>query len=175
MKHSKTILYILLTVVAICTCWPLNAQTKLYNQYKHRTDMTVMCVMDFPLTPDIKTDITMFMPKTKEDLWPMVQEFGLGLDKEEVYNCFEKEKKYTLYTYNVRKDDVKKCFGPITSDKDYKNMAILAYNYNMGTIIIFHDIDAEERCDIIERFLIKTLKQPDLLPKTNNRVNNNNK
>ena len=171
MKHSKTILYILLTVVAIYTCWPLNAQTKLYNQYKHRTDMTVMCVMDFPLTPDI----TMFVPKTKEDLWPMVQEFGLGLDKEEVYNCFEKEKKYTLYTYNVRKDDVKKRFGPITSDEDYKNIEILAYNYSMGTIMIIHDVNNKERGRIIGEFLINVLEQPDLLPKTNNRVNNNNK
>ena len=148
-------------------------QTKLYKQYEHRTDMRVVCFMDFPLTTDIKTDITMFVPKTKEDLWPMVQEFGLGLDKDTVYNRFEKEKKYTLYTYNVRKDAIKKDFGPITSDKDYKNIEILAYSYNMGTIIIFHDINTEDRYKIINRFLIKTLKQPDLLPKTSNRTDNN--
>jgi hypothetical protein len=102
----------------------------------------------------------------------MVEEFNLGLDKEEVYNQFGQEKKYTLYTYNVRKDDIKKSYGPITSDEDYKNMSILAYNYNMGIIIIFHDINTEDRCDIIERFLIKTLKQPDLLPKTTNGIDN---
>ena len=171
MKHLTTIL----CLMAICSRLPLCCQTTLYNQYKHRTDMVVACAMDFPITDSIKTDITMFMPKTKEDLWPMVQEFGLGLDKEEVYNCFEKEEKYTLYTYNVRKDDVKKSFGTIKSNEDYKNMSILAYNYNMGIIMIFHDINTKERDDILQRYLISTLKQPDLLPKINNRVNNNNK
>ena len=148
------------------------SQTALYNQYKHRTDIRVACIMQYPLTDSLKTDITLFEPKTKEDLWPMVQEFGLGLDKDEVYNYFEKEERYTLYSYNVRKDNIKKCFGPITSNEDYKNMSILAYNYNMGIIIIFHDINTEDRCDIIERFLIKTLKQPDLLPKTTNGIDN---
>ena len=157
----------------LCTWNPICGQTKLYNQYKHRTDMVVACAMNFPITNSLKTDITLFIPKTKEAVWPMVQEFGLGLDKEEVYNRFEKEEKYMLYTYNVRKDDVKKLFGPITSDKDYKNIEILAYSYNMGTIIIFHDINTEDRYKIINRFLIKTLKQPDLLPKTSNRIDNN--
>ena len=145
-------------------------QTKLYKQYEHRTDMRVVCFMDFPLTPDIKTDITMFVPKTKEDLWPMVQELGLGLDKDEVYNYFEKEERYTLYSYNVRKDNIKKCFGPITSNEEYKNMSRLAYNYNMGVIVIFHNIDTKERYGIITDFLINTLEQPELLPKTNNGI-----
>ena len=172
MKQNKLITLIVLTITVICSSLPLQGQTKLYNQYKHRTDMVVMCVMDYPLTDSIKTDITMFMPKTKEDLWPMVQELGLGLDKDEVYNYFEKEERYTLYSYNVRKDNIKKRFGPITSDEDYKNMSILAYNYNMGIIIIFHDINTEDRYKIINRFLIKTLKQPDLLPKTTNGIDN---
>ena len=172
MKQNKLITLIVLTITVICSSLPLQGQTKLYNQYKHRTDMVVMCVMDYPLTDSIKTDITLFQPKTPDHLWPMVQEFNLGLDKEKVYNRFEKEERYTLYTYNVRKDDIKKRFGPITSDEDYKNMSILAYNYNMGIIIIFHDINTEDRCDIIERFLIKTLKQPDLLPKTTNGIDN---
>ena len=167
MKHLKTTLCLMALSVALGPWQPLHCQTKLYNQYKHRTDMVVACAMDFPITDSIKTDITMFMPKTKEDLWPMVQEFGLGLDKEEVYNCFEKEEKYTLYFYNVPKDNIKKRFGPITSDKDYKNMSILAYNYNMGIIMIFHDINTKERDDILQRYLISTLKQPDLLPKIN--------
>ena len=171
-KHSFAKTLFFTTLLLICATTILYGQTALYNQYKHRTDMRVACIMQYPITPDIKTDITMFVPKTKEDLWPMVQEFGLGLDKEEVYNCFEKEKKYTLYTYNVRKDDVKKCFGPITSDKDYKNMVVLAYSYNMGTIIIFHDIDTKERNKEIGIFLVNTLEQPDLLPKTSNRIDN---
>ena len=167
MKQNKLITLIVLAITVICSSLPLQGQTKLYNQYKHRTDMVVMCVMDYPLTDSIKTDITMFMPKTKEDLWPMVQEFGLGLDKDTVYNRFEKEEKYTLYFYNVPKDNIKKRFGLITSDKDYKNIAKLVYSYNMGMIMILHDMDTEDRYKIINRFLIKTLKQPDLLPKIN--------
>ena len=170
-RHSilKMILpAIMLMLYANVVC----SQTALYNQYKHRTDIRVACIMQYPLTDSLKTDITLFEPKTKEDLWPMVQELGLGLYKEKVYNRFEKEERYSLYTRNVRKDNIKKRFGPITSDEDYKNMSILAYNYNMGIIIIFHDINTEDRCDIIERFLIKTLKQPDLLPKTTNGIDN---
>ena len=172
MKQNKLITLIVLTITVICSSLPLQGQTKLYNQYKHRTDMVVMCVMDYPITDSIKTDITLFQPKTPDHLWPMVEEFNLGLDKEKVYNRFGKEERYSLYTYNVRKDDIKKRFGPITSDEDYKNMSILAYNYNMGIIIIFHDINTEDRYKIINRFLIKTLKQPDLLPKTTNGIDN---
>ena len=150
-------------------------QTDIYKQYKHLTDVKVICIMKFPINDTTTTAITLFVPKTKEAVWPLVEEFNLGLDKEEVYNRFEKEEKYTLYTYNVRKDDVKKRFGPITSDEDYKNIEILAYNYSMGTIMIIHDVNNKERGRIIGEFLINVLEQPDLLPKTNNRVNNNNK
>ena len=165
-KTPKRLLLIALLLICATTT-TLHCQTTLYNQYKHRTDIRVACIMQYPITDSVKVDVTLFVPKTKEDLWPMVQEFGIGLDKDTVYNRFGKEEKYTLYTYNVRKDDIKKDFGVIKSDKDYKNMAILAYNYNMGTIIIFHDINAKDRYKTINRFLIKTLKQPDLLPKKN--------
>ena len=168
-RHSvlKMILpAIMLMLYANVVC----SQTALYNQYKHRTDIRVACIMQYPLTDSLKTDITLFEPKTKEDLWPMVQEFGLGLDKDEVYNYFEKEERYTLYSYNVRKDNIKKRFGPITSNEDYKNMSRLAYNYNMGVIVIFHNIDTKERYGIITDFLINTLEQPELLPKTNNGI-----
>ena len=97
----------------------------------------------------------------------MVEEFNLGLDKEKVYNRFEKEERYSLYTYNVRKDDIKKSYGEIKSDEDYKNMERLVYSYNTGTIMIFHDIETKERYRIINRFIIKATKQPDLLPKLN--------
>ena len=172
MKHLKTTLCLMALSVALGPWQPLHCQTKLYNQYKHRTDMVVACAMAFPITDSITVDITLFQPLTPDHLWPMVEEFNLGLDKEKVYNRFGKEERYSLYTYNVRKDNIKKSYGPITSDEDYKNMSILAYNYNMGIIIIFHDINTEDRCDIIERFLIKTLKQPDLLPKTTNGIDN---
>ena len=171
-KNRKNIVATLLLAAALI--WPAVAwcQTKLYNQYKHRTDFVAMCIMNYPITDSVKVDVTMLVPQTKEAVYTMVEEFNLGLDKEKVYNRFEKEERYSLYSYNVSKDDIKKRFGPITSDEDYKNMSILAYNYNMGIIIIFHDINTEDRCDIIERFLIKTLKQPDLLPKTTNGIDN---
>ena len=171
MKQNKLITLIVLTITVICSSLPLQGQTKLYNQYKHRTDMVVMCVMDYPLTDSIKTDITLFQPKTPDHLWPMVEEFNLGLDKEKVYNRFEKEERYTLYSYNVSKDDIKKRFGPITSDEDYKNMSILAYNYNMGIIIIFHDIETEERDNAISEFLIGTLTEPEKFPSIDNANN----
>ena len=147
-------------------------QTELYKQYKHLTDVKVVCIMKFPINDTTTTSLTLFVPKTKEAVYYLVEEFDLGLDKEKVYNRFGKEERYSLYTYNVRKDDIKKSYGPITSDEDYKNMSILAYNYNMGIIIIFHDINTEDRYKIINRFLIKTLKQPDLLPKTTNGIDN---
>ena len=166
--HNPSKILLLTAMMLICaTTTTLHCQTKLYKQYKHRTDMMVACIMNYPITDSIKTDITLFQPKTPDHLWPMVEEFNLGLDKEEVYNRFGQEKKYTLYTHNVCKDDIKKRFGPITSDEDYKNMSRLAYNYNMGVIVIFHNIDTKERYGIITDFLINTLEQPDLLPKTN--------
>ena len=147
-------------------------QTELYKQYKHLTDVKVVCIMKFPINDTTTTSLTLFVPKTKDAVYYLVEEFNLGLDKEKVYNRFGKEERYSLYTYNVRKDNIKKIYGPITSDEDYKNMSILAYNYNMGIIIIFHDINTEDRYKIINRFLIKALKQPDLLPKTTNGIDN---
>ena len=66
---------------------------------------------------------------------------------------------------NVRKNNIKKSYGPITSADDYKNMMILAYNYNKGVILIFHDIDTEERYDVIRRYLIKSLMNKGKLPR----------
>ena len=150
--------------MVVCGSLPIYAQTDLYKQYEHRTDMVVMCVMDFPITPDVKTDITLFMPKNKEDLWPMVQEFNLGLNKDKVYERLGAEKKYSLFMSNVCKDNIKKGFGPIKSADDYKNMMRLAYNYNKGVILVFHDIDTKERDAVIGRFLLRTLKNKGKLP-----------
>ena len=163
MKQNKLITLIVLTITVICSSLPLQGQTKLYNQYKHRTDMVVMCVMDFPITDSLKTDITLFEPKTKEDLWPMVQELGLGLDKEKVYNRFGKEERYSLYMYSVYKDDIKKRYGEIKTGEDYNNTAILVYNYNTGTIMIFHDIETKERNNMIISFLIEATVNPNIL------------
>ena len=164
MKRRKAILHIVVAIMVVCGSLPIYAQTDLYKQYEHRTDMVVMCVMDFPITPDVKTDITLFMPKNKEDLWPMVQEFNLGLNKDKVYERLGAEKKYSLFMSNVCKDNIKKGFGPIKSADDYKNMMILAYNYNKGVILVFHDIDTKERDAVIGRFLLRTLKNKGKLP-----------
>ena len=142
----------------------LCGQTQLYEQYKHRTDITVACIMQYPITETVKTDVTMFIPKTKEALWPMVQEFNLGLNKDKVYERLGAEKKYSLFMSNVCKDNIKKGFGPIKSADDYKNMMILAYNYNKGVILVFHDIDTKERDAVIGRFLLRTLKNKGKLP-----------
>ena len=171
MKHLKTILCLMALSVALGPWQPLHCQTKLYNQYKHRTDMVVACAMAFPITDSIKTDITLFQPKTPDHLWPMVQEFNLGLDKEKVYNRFGKEERYSFYMYSVHKDDIKKSYGEIKSDEDYKDIAILAYNYNIGTIVIFHDIDTKERDRAIVKFLIGTLTEPDKFPTIDNANN----
>ena len=164
MKCRKAILHIVVAIMVVCGSLPIYAQTDLYKQYEHRTDMVVMCVMDFPITPDVKTDITLFMPKTKEALWAMVQEFNLGLEKEEVYERLGAQKKYSIFMSNVCKDNIKKGFGPIKSADDYKNMMILAYNYNKGVILVFHDIDTKERDAAIGRFLLRTLKNKGKLP-----------
>lgn len=171
MKHLKTTLCLMALSVALGTWQPLHCQTKLYNQYKHRTDMVVACAMAFPITDSITVDITLFQPLTPDHLWPMVEEFNLGLDKEEVYNQFGQEKKYSLYTYNVCKDDIKKRFGEIKSDEDYKDIAILVYNYNIGTIVIFHNIETEESDNAITKFLIGTLTEPEKFPTIDNANN----
>ena len=178
MKHinyKNRTSFVATLLLATALIWPAVAwcQTKLYKQYKHRTDLVAMCIMNYPITDSVKVDVTMLVPNNKEAVYTMVEEFNLGLDKEEVYNQFGQEKKYSLYTYNVCKDDIKKRFGEIKSDEDYKNISRLAYNYNMGVIVIFHNIDTKERYGIITDFLINTLEQPDLLPKTSNRIDDN--
>ena len=169
MKQNKLITLIVLTITVICSSLPLQGQTKLYNQYKHRTDMVVMCVMDFPITDSITVDITLFQPLTPDHLWPMVQEFNvINLEKDTVNYYYSNDKYAPLHFYHVEKDNIKRFYGPIRNpDNDYVNMSKLVYNYNTGTIMVFHNIETEERCDILDRFLIKALKQPELLPKTN--------
>ncbi len=154
---------LLIALLLICATTTLHCQTTLYNQYKHRTDIRVACIMQYPITDSVKVDVTLFIPKTKEDLWPMVEEFNLELDKEKVYNRFGKEERYSLYVYIVYKDDIKKRYGEIKSGDDYNNIAILVYNYNTGTIMIFHDIETKERNNMIISFLIEATVNPNIL------------
>ena len=161
---------LLIALLLICaTTTTLHCQTTLYNQYKHRTDIRVACIMQYPITDSVKVDVTLFIPKTKEAVWPMVQEFNvINLEKDTVNYYYSNDKYAPLHFYNVEKDNIKRFYGPIRNpDNDYVNMSKLVYNYNTGTIMVFHNIETEERCDILDRFLIKALKQPELLPKTN--------
>lgn len=165
MKQNKLITLIVLTIMVICSSLPLQGQTKLYNQYKHRTDMVVMCVMDFPLTDSIKTDITLFQPLTPDHLWPMVQEFNvINLEKDTVNYYYGNDKYAPLHFYNVEKDNIKKFYGIVSSDKDCEKIAILVYNYSEGILIILHDIDTKERERQIISFLIEATTDSDILP-----------
>ena len=165
-KTPKRLLLIALLLICATTT-TLHCQTTLYNQYKHRTDIRVACIMQYPITDSVKVDVTLFIPKTKEAVWPLVEEFNLELDKEKVYNRFGKEERYSLYMYIVYKDDIKKRYGEIKSGDDYNNTAILVYNYSTGTIMIFHDIETKERNNMIISFLIETTVNPDILSQYN--------
>ena len=169
MKTRKTKPTLILMAIALWlgTAMPTLGQTELYKQYSHLKDVTVACIMNFHVNDTTQVELTILAPQTKKAVYYLVEEFNLGLDKEKVYNRFGQEKKYTLYTRNVCKDDIKKRFGEIKSDEDYKNMSKLVYSYNTGTIMIFHDIETKERYRIINRFIIKVTKQPELLPKLN--------
>ena len=167
-KNIPTIKTIILAAaIYLCYALPAAGQTELYKQYRHLEDVTVACIMNFHVNDTTQVELTILTPQTKEAVYYLVEEFNLGLDKEKVYNRFGKEERYSLYTYNVYKDDIKKRYGEITNGDDYNNMAKLLYNYNTGTIMIFHNIETEERYRTINRFIIKAVKQPELLPKIN--------
>ena len=159
---SVNIKILLVLILTICSN-KLYSQTELYKQYEHRTEFTVMCIMQYPITDSVKTDITLFVPRNEEELCSMVEEFNLGLNKDTVLTRYEKEKTYPLYGYNVYKDDIKKVYEKKTDD-DYKNMSKLVYCFHTGIIMIFHDIETKERNYEIEWFLIKGLKEPEILP-----------
>jgi hypothetical protein len=166
-KERKILIILFMLLMPIVVC----GQTKLYKQYQHRKDITVACAMAFPITDSVKVDVTILAPKTKEAVYTLVEEFNLGIEKDIIDNRFGQEERYSLYTRNVCKDDIKKRFGEIKSDEDYKKIAILAYNYNMGTIVIFHDIENRERRLVINSFLMNTLNKSKTFPSVDN-VNN---
>ncbi|MBR3939032.1 MAG: hypothetical protein IKJ67_03530 [Bacteroidales bacterium] len=162
---SVNIKILLVLILTICSN-KLYSQTELYKQYEHRTEFTVMCIMQCPIIDSIKSDVTLFVSHDKEGILPMLQEFNItNLNKDTVLNRYGKEKRYPLYMYNVYKDDIKKKYGKVTSVEDYKNMSKLVYCFHAGIIMIYHDIETEERDDAIRRFLIKAVKKPLILPK----------
>jgi len=172
---KRKILILIITIVAMAATQNAYCQTNLYNQYKHLTDVRVVCIMDFPVDENVKVDITMLEPKTKEAVYYLVEEFNLGIEKDIIDKTFGDKNNMGLFSRNVYKNDPTKKYGAIGGNDDYKNISVLAYNCNTGAIIIFHNIETKERDYKIEQFLVRTLKRPDLLPKTRNKDDYNNK
>ncbi|MBQ8046003.1 MAG: hypothetical protein IJ269_06580 [Bacteroidales bacterium] len=168
-KRRKNIVATLL----LCIIWLLPTvawcQTKLYKQYKHRTDLVAMCIMNYPITDSVKVDVTMLVPNNKEAVYYLVEEFNLGIEKDIIDKDLGDE--YSgLFMCNVCRDNVKKEFGPIINN-DYTNVSELVYNCSKGTIVVFHNIDTEERDDVVGTFLINTLAEPEIFPSIDNANN----
>ncbi|MBO7201733.1 MAG: hypothetical protein J6V54_10130 [Bacteroidales bacterium] len=165
---KRKILILIITIVAMAATQNAYCQTDLYNQYKHLTDVRVICIMDFPITGQVKVDITMLEPKTKEAVYYLAEEFNLGIEKDIIDKILGDKNNTKLRRYNVYKDNVKKRYGPIKSPDDYKNISRLIYNYSTGTLMIFHDIDTEERFTAISNLLMDVLTNPEKFPSINN-------
>ena len=168
---KRKILILIITIVAMAATQNAYCQTALYNQYKHLTDVRVICIMDFPVDENVKVDITMLEPQTKEAVYYLVEEFNLGIEKDIIDKTFGDKETNRLKAYNVRKDDVKRRFGSVNEQDDYKLMSRLLYKYSTGTLLVFHNIETESRYDIITSFLKRTLTEPEKFPSLNN-VNN---
>ena len=163
MKSVKIKIFIMALLLAVS--YKAYSQTELYKQYEHRTEFTVMCIMQYPITDSVKTDITLFVPHDKEGILPMLQEFNItNLNKDTVLNRYENGKVYPLCIYNVYADDIKHMYEKITTSEDYKNMSKLVYSYHAGMIMIFHDIETEERNRKVTRYLLNAVKKPLKLP-----------
>ena len=141
-------------------------QTELYKQYKHLTDVKVVCIMKFPINDTTTTSLTLFVPKTKDAVYYLVEEFNLGIEKDIIDKTLG-DKYAGLSVRNVYKDNVKKRYGAIETPDDYKNISKLVYNYGTGALLIFHNIDTKERNIAIVTFLTNTLEYPELFPSVN--------
>ena len=171
---KRKILILIITIVAMAATQNAYCQTALYNQYKHLTDVRVICIMDFPITGQVKVDITMLEPKTKEAVYYLVEEFNLGIEKDIIDKTFGDKNNTKLRRRIVHRNNVRKEFGSIKSE-DYKDISELVYNWSKGTIVVFHNIENRERRLVISRFLTNTLVEPKLFPSVDNVNNNKNK
>ena len=164
-KERKILIILFMLLMPIVVC----GQTKLYKQYQHRKDITVACAMAFPITDSVKVDVTILAPKTKEAVYTLVEEFNLGIEKDIIDKNLGDE--YSgLFRRNVRRDNVKKAFGPIINN-DYTNVSELVYNCSKGTIVVFHNIENRERDIAISKFLTGTLAEPEKFPTIDNANN----
>ena len=170
-KNTKGKLFALLILItSVIYTHKLYSQTELYNKYEHRTDLTVACAMQYPLIDSIKTDITLFIPQNKESVWPMLQEFNvMNMDRDTVNYYYENDKRKPIIFYSVHRDDIKKRYGELKSTEDYKNVAILVYNYNNGVILIIHDVETRERGKAINSYLISMIMNQKVFPTGKNK------
>ncbi|MBO7201393.1 MAG: hypothetical protein J6V54_08390 [Bacteroidales bacterium] len=164
MKNRIYIYAILLMTIAATMAPKAMCQTELYKQYKHLTDVKVICIMKFPINDTTTTSLTLFVPKTKEAVYYLVEEFNLGIEKDIIDEGLGNEENNFLKTYNVRKDDVREKFGSISSLDDYKSISRLLYRYSTGLVLVFHDIETKERSMAITSFINKSTKNPKILP-----------
>ena len=168
--HNPSKILLLTAMMLICaTTTTLHCQTKLYKQYKHRTDMMVACIMNYPITDSVKVDVTMLVPQTKEAVYTLVEEFNLGIEKDIIDKDLENE--YSgLFRRIVYRSNVKKAFGQVTS-ADYNDISELVYNCSKGIILVFHNIETRERRIAINKFLTNTLIELEKFPSIDNANN----
>ena len=114
MKHinyKNRTSFVATLLLAAALIWPAVAwcQTKLYKQYKHRTDLVAMCIMNYPITDSVKVDVTMLVPNNKEAVYTLAEEFNLGIEKDIIDKDLGDEYSGFL-RLNVCSDNVKKAF-----------------------------------------------------------------
>ena len=59
---------ILTMVLLFAVSYEAHSQTELYKQYEHRTEFTVMCIMNCPINDSLKIDVTLFVSNSKENM-----------------------------------------------------------------------------------------------------------
>ena len=162
------------TIVAlmmwICCLMHANAQTELYEKYKHLTDVTVACVMNYRVNDTTEVEITLLAPHTKEAVYYLVEEFNLGIEKDIIDERLGDKGVMSLFRKLVHKDDPTKSYGSINEDDDWKNVSRLVYNYNIGSLVVFHNIETEKRYDAISRYLMNVLRNPEKFPSIENKI-----
>ncbi len=155
------------TIVAlmmwICCLMHANAQTELYEKYKHLTDVTVACVMNFYVNDTTQVELTILAPQTKEAVYTLVEEFNLGIEKDIIDETLGDKNNMGLFSRNVYKNDPTKKYGAIGGNDDFKDISVLAYNCNTGALLIFYNIETIERARIVSKFLNNSLKNPEIL------------
>ena len=146
------------------------AQTELYKKYEHLEDVTVVCIMKLPINDTMTAQVTLLAPHTKEAVYYLVEEFNLGIEKDIIDERLGDKGVMSLFRKLVHKDDPIKSYGAINEDDDWKNVSRLVYNYNVGSLVVFHNIETEKRYDAISRYLMNVLRNPEKFPSIENKI-----